>query len=87
MNDIKGNTWKYGSLKLSAMTYTFQCDNEKCFKTIVCLMSKYDGSEYFGRCNYCGSGRLKWRKNIDLHDVLQKMGKGSISRRIKSSND
>ena len=81
MNDIKGNTWKYGSLKLSAMTYTFQCDNKLCKKKIVCLMSKYDGSDYFGRCNYCQSGRLKWIKNIDLHSVLQKMGK-DIKRRI-----
>ena len=81
---MKNNTWKYGSLKLSAMTYTFQCDNKKCFRTIVCLMSKYDESEYFGRCNYCGSGRLKWRKNIDLHMVLQKMYKDIKSRRIIS---
>ena len=48
MNDIKDNTWKYGNLKLSAMTYTFKCDNEKCKKSIICLMSKYDGSDYFG---------------------------------------
>ena len=71
MKDIKNNTWKYGSLKLSAMTYTFKCDNEKCFRTIVCLMSKYDESEYFGKCKYCGSGRLKWIENIDLHSVLR----------------
>ena len=82
MNDIKGYTWKYGSMKLSAMTYTFECDNKKCFKTIVCLMSKYNGDDYFGRCNYCGSGRLKWRKNIDLHSVLKKMGRDIKSRRI-----
>ena len=71
MNDIKGNTWKYGSLKLSAMTYTFKCDNEKCKKSIICLMSKYDGQEYFGRCEYCNSGRLKWVKNIDLCGMLK----------------
>ena len=71
MNDIKGNTWKYGSLKLSAMTYTFKCDNEKCKKSIICLMSKYDGQEYFGRCEYCKSGRLKWIQNIDLCGVLK----------------
>jgi hypothetical protein len=68
---MKNNTWKYGTLKLSAMTYTFKCDNEKCKKRIVCLMSKYDESEYFGKCNYCGIGRLKWIENIDLHSVLR----------------
>ena len=71
MNDIKGNTWKYGSMKLSAMTYTFECDNEKCKRSIICLMSKYDGSDYFGRCEYCKSGRLKWIQNIDLCGVLK----------------
>ena len=67
---MKDNTWKYGSLKLSAMTYTFKCDNTKCEKTIICLMSKYDGQEYFGRCNYCHSGRLKWIEHVDLYGVL-----------------
>ena len=67
MND---NVWKYGSLKLSAMTYTFKCDNEKCKKSIICLMSKYDDREYFGRCNYCHSGRLKWIQNISLKGIL-----------------
>jgi len=86
MKDIKNNTWKYGSLKLSAMTYTFECDNKLCKKKIVCLMSKYDESEYFGRCNYCSSGRLKQIKNIDLKSVLQKIGRDIKSRRI-SSND
>ena len=71
MNDIKENTWKYGSMKLLQMTYTFRCDNEKCKKSIICLMSKYDGQDYFGRCNYCQSGRLKWIKNIDLMGVLK----------------
>ena len=84
---MKDNTWKIGEIKLSAMTYTFKCDNKKCFKTIVCLMSKYDDSEYFGRCNYCQSGRLKWMQNIDLHSVLKSMGKDVKSRRIISSND
>ena len=71
---MKDNTWKYGNLKLSAMTYTFKCDNKKCERNIICLMSKYDGSEYFGRCNYCQSGRLKWIKNIDLFGVLSDAG-------------
>ena len=71
MKDIKENTWKYGNLKLSAMTYTFKCDNEKCEKSIICLMSKYNQDEYFGRCNYCQSGRMKWIENIDLHHVLK----------------
>jgi len=61
---------KYGSLKLSSMTYTFKCDNEKCKKTLICILSKYDKNEYFGRCEYCKSGRLKWCKNIDLFGVL-----------------
>ena len=82
MKDIKNNTWKYGSLKLSAMTYKFECDNVKCMKSIICLMSKYDENEYFGRCNYCNSGRLKWIKNIDLHSVLQKMYKDIKKRKI-----
>ena len=68
---MKNNTWKYGSIKLSSMTYTFKCDNEKCKKSIICLMSKYDGSEYFGKCNYCGNGRMKWIENIDLQNVLK----------------
>ena len=68
---MKNNTWKYGSVKLSSMTYTFKCDNEKCGKSIICLLSKYNDSEYFGRCNYCQSGRLKWIKNIDLLGVLE----------------
>ena len=70
MNDIKGNTWKYGSMKLSQMTYTFECDNKKCKKRIICLLSKYDKQEYFGRCNYCQSGRLKWIQNINLKGIL-----------------
>ena len=68
---MKNNTWKFGQMKLSTMTYTFKCDNEKCKKSIICLMSKYDNSEYFGNCNYCKSGRLKWIKNIDLFGVLR----------------
>jgi len=67
----ENNTWKYGSLKLSAMTYTFRCDNQECKKRIICLLSKYDESEYFGKCNYCGEGRLKWIENIDLQSVLR----------------
>ena len=62
---------KFGNLKLSAMTYTFKCDNEKCKKRIICLLSKYDDSEYFGKCSYCKSGRMKWIKNIDLFGVLR----------------
>ncbi len=67
---MKDNTLKYGNMKLSQMTYTFECDNKKCKKRIICLMSKYDKQEYFGRCSYCHSGRLKWIKNIDLMGVL-----------------
>ena len=63
---------KYGQvLNLSAMTYTFKCDNEKCKKQIICILSKYRGDEYFGRCSYCHSGRLKWIQNINLHSVLR----------------
>ena len=58
-------------MKLSTMTYTFKCDNGKCGKSIICLLSKYDDSEYFGKCNYCGTGRLKWIENIDLMGVLK----------------
>ena len=68
---MKNNTWKYGNLKLSQMTYTFKCDNEKCKKSIICLLSKYDNNEYFGKCNYCGEGRLKWIENINLMGVLR----------------
>ena len=74
---------KFGNLKLSAMTYTFKCDNEKCKKTLICIMSKYDDSEYFGRCNYCQSGRLKWIKNIDLLGVLEEHKIIHKNRRIK----
>ena len=62
---------KFGSLKLSAMTYTFKCDNKKCKKTLISIMTKYDGSKYFGRCEYCKSGRLEWIKNIDLLGTLR----------------
>ena len=68
---MKDSTLKYGSLKLSQMTYTFRCDNKKCNKSIICLLSKYNGDEYFGRCNYCQSGRLKWIQNINLQEVLK----------------
>ena len=62
---------KFAQAKLIAMTYTFKCDNEKCFKTIICLLSKYNGDEYFGRCNYCGSGRLKWMEKVNLQEVYR----------------
>jgi len=62
---------KYAQVKLSAMTYTFKCDNMKCEKSIICIMSKYNEDDYFGRCNYCHSGRLKWIKNINLQEVLR----------------
>ena len=62
---MEGIQYSGSSLKLSAMTYTSRCDNKKCNKSIVCLMSKYDESEYFARCEYCKSGRLKWIQNID----------------------
>ena len=62
---------KYGKTNLSAMVYTFKCDNKKCEKSIICLLSKYNKDEYFGRCNYCHSGRLKWIQNINLQEVLR----------------
>ena len=68
---MKDNIWKYGNLKLSAMTYTFKCDNKQCKKSIICLLSKYDEQEYFGRCEYCKSGRMKWIQNINLKGVLK----------------
>ena len=74
---------KFGNLKLSAMTYTFKCDNKKCEKTLICIMSKYNDSEYFGRCNYCQSGRLKWIKNINLLGVLEEQKIIYKNRRIK----
>ena len=74
---------KFGSLKLSAMTYTFKCDNKKCEKTIICILSKYNDDDYFGRCNYCQSGRLKWIKNIDLLGVLEEHKIIHKNRRIK----
>ena len=71
MKNTEDSIWKFGQMKLSAMTYTFECDNKKCKKKIICLMSKYDGNDYFGRCEYCQSGRLKWIKNICLKGVLK----------------
>ena len=62
---------KFGQVDLSAMTYTFKCDNKKCEKSIICILSKYNEDDYFGRCNYCGSGRLKWIKNINLQGILR----------------
>ena len=74
---------KYGQVKLSAMTYTFKCDNKKCEKTIICILSKYNEDEYFGRCNYCQSGRLKWIKNIDLIRILEEQKIIFNKRKIK----
>jgi len=74
---------KFGQTKLSQMTYTFKCDNKKCNKTLICILSKYDENEYFGRCNYCQSGRLKWIKNIDLFGVLKENKIIHKQRRIK----
>ena len=71
IKNMENNTWKYGNIKLSSMTYTFKCDNEKCKKSIICLLSKYDKTEYFGKCNYCDVGRLKWIENINLQSVLR----------------
>ena len=73
---------KYGQLTLSSMTYTFKCDNEKCKKTLICILSKYD-DDYFGRCNYCQSGRLKWIKNIDLISILEEQKIIHKHRKIK----
>ncbi len=61
---------KFAHAKLTAMTYTFKCDNKKCNKTLICILSKYN-QEYFGRCEYCHSGRLKWIKNVDLLSTLR----------------
>mgnify|MGYP001214965961 FL=1 len=61
---------KYSHINLSLMTYTFKCDNKKCEKIIISILSKHDGPEYYGRCKYCNSGRLKLVKNIDLCGVL-----------------
>ena len=63
---MEGIQYSGSSLKLSAMTYTFGCDNKKCNKSIVCLMSKYYESESFARCKYCKSGSLKLIQNIDF---------------------
>ena len=52
------------------MTYTFKCDNNKCNKTIICILTKYH-EEYFGRCKYCHSGRLKTVENNNFLGVLR----------------
>ena len=63
---------KYSHINLSLMTYTFKCDNKKCEKIIISILSKLVPAEtkYYGRCKYCNSGRLKLVKNIDLLGVL-----------------
>ena len=63
---------KYSHINLSLMTYTFKCDNKKCEKIIISILSKLvpAGTKYYGRCKYCNSGRLKLVKNIDLCGVL-----------------
>ncbi len=61
----------FGNLKLSAMTYTFKCNNKKCNKTIICIFTKYEGSKYLDRCNYCHSGRLEWIENVNIHKELR----------------
>ena len=47
-------------------------DNDKCKKTIVSILSEYKCDEYYGRCDYCGSGRLKWIRNTNLLELLKK---------------
>ena len=66
------NAWKYGTVQLTAMVHQFKCDNDKCKKTIVSILSEYKGDEYYGRCDYCGSGRLKWIRNTNLLELLKK---------------
>jgi len=67
---VEGIQYSGSSLKLSAMTYTFRCDNKKCNKSIVWLMSKYHESGSFARCKYCKSGTLKLIQNIDSSLLL-----------------
>ena len=74
---------KFAQAKLTAMTYTFKCDNEKCKKILISIMTKYDGSKYFGRCEYCKSGRLEWIKNVDLMEVLKEQKIIYKTKRIK----
>ena len=74
---------EFAKVKLTSMTYTFRCDNEKCKKTLICILSKYDGQDYFGRCNYCQSGRLKWIQNIDLLGVLEEQKIIHKNKRLK----
>lgn len=52
------------------LTFTFKCD--KCYRVIVCLMSKYSYEEIYGRCYYCDDGRLKYIKNIQLYGLTLK---------------
>ena len=80
---------KYSQINLSLMTYTFKCDNKKCEKIIISILSKHDGSEYYGRCKYCNSGRLKLVKNIDLLGVLteQKILYKKERREQENNND
>jgi len=73
---------KYGSLTLSEMTYTFKCDNENCNKILICILSKYN-EEYFGRCEYCKSGRLKCIENVNLLGVLEEQKIIHKNRKIK----
>ena len=39
---------------------------------IVSILSEYKGDEYYGRCDNCGSGRLKWIRNTNLLELLKK---------------
>mgnify|MGYP006084244745 FL=1 len=67
-------TFKYMQVKLRDMTYTFKCTNEKCNKTLICILSKYDDEgnpNGIGRCEVCKSGRLEWIKDVDLFGVLR----------------
>ena len=68
---LMDNPFKYGTMQLSAMTVTFKCDNLQCGKSLLMIMCDYDKKEFFGRCNYCGSGRLKWMERVNLQEVYR----------------
>ena len=68
---MRDNTLKYGSVRLTAMIHHFKCDNSKCAKTMISILSDYSGDEYLGRCDYCGSGRFKWIRNTNLLELLR----------------
>jgi hypothetical protein len=74
---------KYGSITLSSMTYTYNCENKKCNNVIVCIMSMHVSPEYLERCKICQSGRMK-RGDCALKDLRVMLDEKGIIHKLNN---